>query len=252
MIALDRHPIDMVWLDLDDTLVDFRSASREALRWAFDEERLDRFFVSPQAWTACYEKHNYALWQQYSGAMIGQQELRLERFRLPLCEAGMARDIATAVARRLDPAYLEQLAEATRLLPGALELVGWFRDRGVKVGILSNGFTEVQHRKLEVCGLAPLIDIMVLSDDIGINKPDRRIFDHAMQTAGYSSPERMLMIGDNATTDIAGAVAAGWQAILFDSSLPLLSTRAVGYTMVSDLAVIPSLLDCGPQAPSPA
>lgn len=243
MITYNDTPISCVWLDLDDTLVDFRAASRVALAKVFHEERLDRFFPTLQSWTAAYEKCNYELWQRYAGQLVDQATLRMERFRLPLMEADMARDVATAVSRRLDPVYLGYLADESRLLPGAIELVSWLRDvAGVKVGILSNGFTEVQWRKLQVTGLEPLIDLMVLSDDIGVNKPDSRLYDYAMHKAGENAPSSQLMIGDNVNTDIAGALAAGWQALLFDPELPLLHTRGSNYSIVSHLEVIPSLL----------
>lgn len=67
----------------------------------------------------------------------------------------------------------------------------------------------------------PYIDIVVLSDDIGVNKPDVRLYRHAMERTGISDPEAHLMIGDNPSTDIAGALAAGWHAMLLsDTPVP--------------------------------
>lgn len=238
----DGQDIAMVWIDLDDTLIDFKGASRQALRQIYADERLDRFFPSPKAWETSYEKHNYHLWQLYSGAQVDQATLRMERFRLPLTEADVADEIARAMSTRMDPVYLGYLAEASVLLPGAMPLIESLKGMGLPIGILSNGFTEVQEHKLRVTGLDKVIDIMVLSDEIGINKPNVALFDHAMKRAGQSIPSAQLMIGDNATTDIAGAISAGWNAILYDRSLPLLHTRGKGYHMVSDLEHIPFLL----------
>lgn len=238
----DGQDIAMVWIDLDDTLIDFKGASRQALRQIYADERLDRFFPSPKAWETSYEKHNYHLWQLYSGAQVDQATLRMERFRLPLTEADVADEIARAMSTRMDPVYLGYLAEASVLLPGAMSLIDSLKGMGLPIGILSNGFTEVQEHKLRVTGLDKVIDIMVLSDEIGINKPNVALFDHAMKRAGQSIPSAQLMIGDNATTDIAGAISAGWNAILYDRSLPLLHTRGKGYHMVSDLEHIPFLL----------
>lgn len=238
----DGQDIAMVWIDLDDTLIDFKEASRKALRQIYADERLDRFFPSPKAWETSYEKHNYHLWQLYSGAQVDQATLRMERFRLPLTEADVADEIARAMSTRMDPVYLGYLAEASVLLPGAMPLIKSLKGMGLPIGILSNGFTEVQEHKLRVTGLDKVIDIMVLSDEIGINKPNVALFDHAMKRAGQSVPSAQLMIGDNATTDIAGAISAGWNAILYDRSLPLLHTRGKGYHMVSELEHIPFLL----------
>lgn len=238
----DGQDIDMVWIDLDDTLIDFKGASRQALRQIYADERLDRFFPSPKAWETSYEKHNYHLWQLYSGAQVDQATLRMERFRLPLTEADVTDEIARAMSTRMDPVYLGYLAEASVLLPGAMPLIESLKGMGLPIGILSNGFTEVQEHKLRVTGLDKVIDIMVLSDEIGINKPNVALFEHAMKRARQSVPSAQLMIGDNATTDIAGAISAGWNAILYDRSLPLLHTRGKGYHMVSDLEHIPFLL----------
>jgi HAD hydrolase, family IA, variant 1 len=167
----------------------------------------------------------------------------MERFRLPLTEAEVADEIARAMSARMDTVYLGYLADASTLLPGALPLIDSLKQMGLPVGILSNGFTEVQEHKLQVTGLDKMIDIMVLSDEIGINKPNVRLFEHAMKRAGQTRPSAQLMIGDNATTDIAGAISAGWNAILYDRSLPLLHTKGKGYHMVSALEHIPFLLN---------
>lgn len=123
-----------------------------------------------------------------------------------------------------------------------MQLITALKEMKLPIGILSNGFTEVQQHKLRVTGLDKMIDLMVLSDEIGINKPNVELFEHAMKRAGQTTPASQLMIGDNATTDIAGAISAGWNAILYDRSLPLLHTKGKGYHMVSVLEHIPLLL----------
>lgn len=139
----------------------------------------------------------------------------MERFRLPLVEAGESHDIATRVSEHLDKVYLDLLAQEKQLVPGAKELLGRISAAGLVVGVLSNGFVEVQHRKIASAGLTDLIDIIVLSDDIGVNKPDVRLYQHAMKMSGVTDSSRHIMIGDNPDTDIAGALAAGWKAIHF-------------------------------------
>lgn len=233
--------IETVWLDLDDTLVDFKAASRSALLRVYDEERLSRFFYSPTRWISAYERHNYNLWQAYAHAEIDQATLRMDRFRLPLIEAEMVDEIARKISARLDDVYLAYLVEDSVLIPGAMQLVNWLNDNAFKIGVLSNGFNIVQQGKLQQTGLEEFIDILVLSDDIGVNKPDVRLFDYAMRQSAGTSPASQLMIGDNVHTDIAGAMAAGWNAILFDPTLPLLHTTGPGYEIVSHLDYIPSL-----------
>ena len=139
----------------------------------------------------------------------------MERFRLPLAEGGASDEEASEAAVRYDTYYLDLLAEERELIPGSLELLQFLRSSGVKIGCLSNGFKDVQFRKIRNCGLEPWFDIVVLSDDIGFTKPDVRLFEYAMRKSGYPSPSAHLMIGDNASTDIAGAISTGWEAIQF-------------------------------------
>ena len=201
-----------VWLDLDDTLWDFKGNSRISLCGLYDDYNLNRWFATVDAWIECYERHNHALWDQYNHALITKRYLQDERFKRPLVEVGS--DMASEYGMRFDGEYLDRLAGCTGLVTGATELLHWLRAQGCGIGILSNGFTEVQHRKINNSGLAPLIDHVVLSDDIGVNKPDVRLYRHAEQVAG-TTPGQCVMVGDNPDTDIAGAVNAGWQAILY-------------------------------------
>ena len=171
--------IKTVWFDLDDTLIDFRTNSRAALRIVYDSvEPIRLLFADAEAWTERYEFHNHRLWDQYSRAEIDRDTLRMDRFRLPLAEAGMTDTEARRLSEFLDTYYLDRLAEQKNLIPGAIELIDAIKNRwpDIRIGVLSNGFADVQHRKIRNAGLQDKIDLTVLSDDIDVNKPDRRLF----------------------------------------------------------------------------
>lgn len=212
----NNRDIKVAWVDLDDTLIDFHANSRRALARVYRDYSLDSLWADADSWTECYEKHNRALWALYSQGEITRPYLRMERFTRPLTEAGMPADRAERLSAELDTVYLDYLALEKELVPGAKELLHLLRSRGLTIGVLSNGFKEVQHRKINSAGLTDLIDLTVLSDDIGVNKPDVRLYRHAMECSGEPDPQAHIMIGDNPDTDIAGALAAGWSAILFD------------------------------------
>lgn len=239
--------ITTVWLDLDDTLIDFTTNAEAALCAMYAaEEPLRRLFATADEWIGIYERHNKALWTLYARAAVTREHLRMERFRLPLTEAGCSDAEARSLSARYDTFYLDLLARGKALMPGAIELLRWLSRRPVKIAILSNGFRDVQFRKIHTAGLDPYIHLVVLSDDIGINKPDQRIYTYAMQQAGDTSPAHHIMIGDNPSTDIAGAISAGWHAIWY------LPERAranytpaqspCGAILAHSLADIPSLL----------
>lgn len=215
-MKFDGRDIKVVWVDLDDTIVDFLTNSRAALHRLWATERIiSDHFADSESWTETYERHNHRLWELYSAGEVTRAHLRIERFRRPLAEGGISEADALEKARIYDTLYLDYLADERALIPGAVELLQALHSMGVTVGCLSNGFKEVQFRKIRNCGLEPLIDLTVLSDEIDITKPDRRIFEYAAARSGYPDPSCHLMIGDNAVTDIGGALGAGWSAIQF-------------------------------------
>ncbi|MCM1519321.1 MAG: HAD-IA family hydrolase [Lachnoclostridium sp.] len=243
MICTNISPDTFIWLDLDDTLIDFHGNSRLALRQLWEDCRLDRWYDAPEQWIDNYEVSNIDLWRRYALDEVTKDYLRLERMRAPLrpCWKGTP-EALDAFAAELDPLYLDRLAEQKGLVPGALELLDALRQRGFRTGILSNGFKQVQYRKMDTTGITPYIDIVVLSDDIGVNKPALPIYRHAMQQAGVTDPALNLMIGDNLTTDIGGAINAGWQAILLDPASPEPLSHSTSHTTVNSLAALLSLL----------
>lgn len=230
--------VTWVWLDLDDTLIDFQANSRRALELTYDRiPELPRLFPTAELWKDAYLTHNHALWDRYNRAEITQDYLRVHRFTDPLAQASSTpADRWTTLARELDRVYLDLLGVQTAMVPGARHLVESLRSWHYNIGILSNGFTQVQHCKLDTVGLTPLVHAVVLSDDIGVNKPDPRLYRHAMERVGTPDPARHLMIGDNPSTDIAGALATGWRAMLYDPAAPCAS---VG----TGALVIPTLTD---------
>lgn len=228
--------VKWVWLDLDDTLIDFRTNSRLTLAIVYDKYNLSRFFPSMEEWRDCYETHNHDLWARYSRGEITQQFLRIDRFATPLRPHW--RDTEESLiefASTLDPQYLEILAEQKNLIPGAIDLLDTLRTNGFNIGILSNGFTDVQQRKLHVTGIDRKIDLLVLSDHIGINKPDTRLYRHAMVRTGDRDPRHHIIIGDNLSTDIAGGLAAGWPAVYFNPSLNSVPETSQPYVTISQL-----------------
>lgn len=199
----------------------------------------------PKKWLDVYHSVNAELWRDYAGALISRAYLKLERFARPLEMGGIPRPEAEAEARRLDTVYLDMLGACSGMLPGARELL----ERTVRSphgcpGIISNGFKEVQHRKIRSAGIEDYFSAVVLSDDIGVNKPDRRLFDHALEVTGTRA-EDSIIVGDNPMTDILGALRAGWGRAIWYNPTGAPTPPELAEYLPSRLWIARSLEDVG-------
>lgn len=212
-----RSKDTFLWFDLDDTLWDMSGNSCIVLKDLFDADPDVRSVygdLSLECWMDNYHAVNGDLWHRYALGEIDQPTLRIERFAEPLRMAGMDDGNARKAAARLDTTYLRKLGQCTSMVEGAAELLAALAADGRRMGIISNGFTEVQHNKLRSSGIENFFEKVILSDDVGVNKPSASFFEAAAAAAGVS-PEQCVAIGDNAETDICGALGAGWAAAVY-------------------------------------
>ena len=199
-----------ILLDWDDTLWDFQTNAHVALHEAYKQHHLERYFDSFEHFFHLYEERNKQLWVEYSKGIIDKQDLQRERFQYPFRMVGREEyELAEIVGKD----FLELTILQNQLLPGALELMQYLAKK-YSVVIISNGFKEVQYRKIASSGLRPYINHVVLSEEVGVQKPDRQIFEHALHLLGLT-PQDVLMIGDNPETDIKGAMDMGIDTIYF-------------------------------------
>lgn len=238
---IDKENIDWVWVDLDDTIWDFKTNSREALAHVYEYAGLNMAFGDVDTWRNVYQENNHRLWSLYNVGKITKEYLMVERFRKVLADVGYDNDEAIKMSAELSDVYLDKLASLKTLVPGARELLDYLKAQGYKIGVISNGFYEVQYRKMVSSDIVDYFDAVVLSDDIGVNKPDKRIFDYALRKSNAEAG-RALIIGDNPDTDIAGAVDAGWLAIYFNRKGEGASVDLVNAIEVFNLVEIHDIL----------
>lgn len=203
-----------IFIDLDDTIWDFTANSHVSLEIMYRDLDIARIYPDYDAFSSAYYAKNSELWALYHHGKIEKDFLIIERYAHLLRTIGY-NDIDNRLAQRMNEYYLDTLALQTKLVPYAIELLDYLTRRGYNLYILSNGFIEVQHKKLQSAGIEDYFERMVLSDEIGINKPDRRLFDYALEVT-HSQAADTLMIGDNYDADILGAMQAGWGQIYFD------------------------------------
>ena len=135
-----------LFFDLDHTLWDFDSNSVDTLVELFDAYQFDRFFDSFETFHRDYEKHNAQLWNLYRQGKIKKEELNFERFHRPLSTAGCNdQELASSFGKD----YLTISPTKTALLPFAKDALNYLKEN-YKLYIISNGFSEVQQRKIEL------------------------------------------------------------------------------------------------------
>jgi putative hydrolase of the HAD superfamily len=189
--------VNYPWIlfDADDTL--FHFDAYQGLRRMFAGHAVDFSEVD----YAQYQEVNKPLWVAYQDGRIGATELQTTRFD------GWARRL-NVTAAELNEAFLLAMAEICTLLPGAQALLDALAGKA-RLGLITNGFTALQTARLQRTGLLGHFDPLVISEQVGVAKPDVRIFEHALERMGQPPREQVLMIGDNPHSDILGGLNAG-------------------------------------------
>ncbi len=203
-----------LFIDFDDTLYDTYGNAIIALRETFDYFQLKRYFSDPQVFYDSYWEANIDLWSRYSRDEITRDNLIVERFRRPLSE-GKGIKVTKEFCLEVSDRFLDFCSNKPGVVDGAHEVMDYLKKKGYRMHMTSNGFHEVQYKKLAACGLKDYFDNIILSEDAKYNKPSKAYFDYALKIAGAQS-DSVLMIGDNLNTDILGALHAGLDAMLFN------------------------------------
>ena len=189
-----------LFIDLDDTLWDIHRNSKECLLEIYNDYGYHKYYERFDDYYNVYMPNNHRLWGMYRNGEINKDELIVERFLIPVREFG----INDAVyAKKLSDDFLERTTNKTKLVEGTMELLEYLKPK-YNMHILSNGFREVQYKKIRNSGLEPYFDKVILSDDAGINKPHPDIFNYALINTN-SLREETLVIGDSWDADILGA-----------------------------------------------
>lgn len=201
-----------IFFDLDRTLWDFDANSKVALLKMFQDFELNRFFKSEEVFLAFYTKINHDYWYRYTQGKLTKAALRSGRFFDTLKKVNAENK---ELAEKMSDQYSATSPHQTLVFPNAIETLTDLKSQGYNLHIITNGFKEVQHIKLTNSGLIEFFDVIVCSEEVGVNKPHADVFHHSLKLANTTA-ETSVMIGDDFNTDIVGANGVGMHSILFD------------------------------------
>ncbi|MCW1735905.1 YjjG family noncanonical pyrimidine nucleotidase [Anaerorudis cellulosivorans] len=189
-----------LFIDLDDTLWDIHQNGKECLEEIYRDYRYNQFYETFEDFYRVYMPSNNYLWGLYREGKISKDELIVERFLFPLRRFGIDDPY---YAKKVSDDFLERTTHKTKLIDGTIDLLEYLKPK-YRMHILSNGFSEVQYKKIENSGLRPYFSKVILSEDAGINKPHPDFFTYALKVTN-SRRDETLMIGDSWDADIVGA-----------------------------------------------
>ena len=188
-------------------------------------------------------------WEGLTGSFAGDGEYlpqlrqfvpdyRIEAWRRGLCDCGI-QDVA--LAARLAECLIMERKQRHSLFPDAQPCVDQVR-RHWRLGLITNGVSVIQRGKLKLTGLDGQFDPVLVSGEVGVGKPDARIFRRAMELAACT-PEECVMVGDAPERDITGACGVGWRAVWLNRYGKPLPADIVPDATITTLAELPSLLE---------
>lgn len=188
-----------ILFDIDNTLLDFDMAEQKALAQTLQESNIP----ASHEITESYRQINEALWQQLEQRKIHRDQIATERFSRFLKENKLPGD-----AIEMSNLYRKNLGMQSHLMPNALEVCKELAEVAT-LAVISNGFTDIQVPRLAASGLAQFMEDTFISQALGIDKPNREIFDLALDLLGIEQRANVLVVGDRLESDILGGQNAG-------------------------------------------
>ena len=190
-----------VFLDVDDTLVDYETAGRRAFVTALGADADYEVFTSLDHYS------------RFLSGEFGFAEMRERRMADFLALIGRPDDVPHAA--EIERRRFDGLAEHYALFGDVRPCLAALRERGLLLGLITNNESVHQRAKIKAVGLDELVDVIVISGEIGVAKPEAAIFAHACALLGVA-PDEALHVGDNLHHDAHGAHAAGVRAVWLD------------------------------------
>ena len=201
--------IEHVFFDLDHTLWDFDKNSALTFEYIFKLNKID---LELSRFLEVYIPINFDYWENYRKNLVSKEKLRYGRLKDSF--TALSYQVDDTIIDKLSNDYILYLSEYNHLLDGGVEALDYLSDK-YTLHIITNGFEEVQHKKLKNSNILNYFNTITTSEEAGVKKPHPTIFEMSLKKAN-ALPEKSVMIGDNYEADIIGAADFGLQTIYFD------------------------------------
>lgn len=196
-----------LFLDIDNTLLDFYKAEENAIT-----ETLKEFFLPySKDIVKMYSEINRSFWERFERGEISKDAIFEGRFKKLVSVLGVERDTAA-----ISENYCKRLACGYFKVDGADEILTYLKDKGYKLYATTNGFAFTQHNRIEKSGLKKYFDKVFISEDAGYQKPDKEYFDYCIDNSDEKDKSKILVVGDSQSSDILGGINAGIDTCWFD------------------------------------
>ena len=181
-----------------------------------------------------YQAINRPLWVSYQNGEISAHDIHQQRFTHWEKLLQVSSDI-------LNKDFLTAMKSSCKPIDGAINLINAIKNQ-TQLGIITNGFTELQHSRLEQNGLETDFAFVVTSEQVGVAKPNPAIFEHALDLMGNPERTRVLMVGDNLNSDIIGGINSGLDTCWLNNNNRTEATTITPKYQVPSLAALERLL----------
>lgn len=220
--------IKHVFFDLDHTLWDFEKNSDLTFRKIFKNNNI---YIDISTFLKVYKPLNFDYWKLYREEKITKEQLRYGRLKDTFIKIDF--EAGDDIIYKLSQDYIYHLADYNHLFSGALEVLEYLKDK-YELHIITNGFEEIQSKKLKNSNIYHYFSQIITSESVGVKKPNPKVFNYALEQAS-AIKEESVMIGDSFEADIQGALNVGLQAIHCNFDNEIIRDKTITVNSLLDL-----------------
>ena len=224
---------EIIIFDADETLFDFKKSEKKA----FENTIIDFGITYDENYHfKIYKEINTAIWKELEGGLITQKKLKTERFKrlskklnIQFNEGEFAK------------LFMKYLSQASFLYENTTDLVKDLA-KDYRLTIITNGLSAVQDNRIKKSVIAEYFEDIVVSEEIGVSKPNPEIFQHALNNINYTHKSKVLIVGDSLTSDIQGGINFGIDTCWFNPAMDLNEIGIEPTYTISDLMELKEIL----------